>query len=337
MTTQNDLIQTIEEMAVPGKGILAADESVSTMGKRLESINTENSEANRRDYRSLLCTTPNLSNHVNGVILFEETLDQKDDNGTLLPEVLAQQGIVPGIKVDKGLINLANTVGEKVTQGLDGLADRLKNYKEKGARFAKWRNVYNISDTTPSITAIKTGAEVLARYAAICQNMGFVPIVEPEILMDGEHDIEQCAEVTEIVLHEVYNALFTHQVDLDFTILKPSMVLPGKDCPQQSSAEEIAEYTLTIFRNNVPAAVPTINFLSGGQTPQQATENLNAINSNGSQPWLLSFSYGRALQEPCLSAWAGNAENINTAQDALFKRAKLNAAACLGEYNSEME
>lgn len=333
----NELAATMDALAVPGKGILAADESNGTIKKRFDTIKLESTEETRRAYRSLLCTTPGLNEYVNGMILFEETLGQKDDNGTPLTQVLADQGIVPGIKVDKGLVELAHTDGEKVTQGLDGLAERLKGFKKQGARFAKWRNVYSITEITPSFTAVRAGAENLARYAAICQENGIVPIVEPEILMDGDHSLERCAEVAEVVLHEVFNALYDHQVDLEFIVLKPSMVIPGKDCDEQSSAEEIANYTLMVFSNHVPAAVPTINFLSGGQTPEQATENLNAMNAYGPQPWLLSFSYGRALQEPCLKAWGGKEANKEAAQQVLLARAKLNSAASLGEYQEAME
>lgn len=334
-----ELAATIDELVKPGTGcgILAADESTGTIGKRFASINIENNENNRRDYRLMLATTPDLNNYVSGVILFEETLTHKDSKGQTIPQLFASAGIVPGIKVDKGLVNLANTEEEKVTEGLDGLATRLATYRSQGARFAKWRNVYNISDIKPSILAIQTGAEMLARYAAACQNAGIVPIVEPEVLIDGDHTIDQCAEATEAVLHEVYKALFRHQVILDYTILKPSMVIAGSECPEQSTPEQVAEYTLLILRNTVPASVPSINFLSGGQTSEQATANLNAINSYGPQPWQLSFSYGRALQDTCIKAWKGNAENINVAQQALLKRAKLNAAATLGTYKAEME
>lgn len=330
--SNNELIATIEDLVIPGKGILAADESIGTIGKRFAAIQLENNVDNRREYRSLLCTTPNLEQYISGVILFEETLSQQDNNGTLLPDVLRQKGIVPGVKVDKGLITLANTNNEKITQGLDGLSERLQAYKEQGAQFAKWRNVYAISDSTPSVAITKAGAEILARYAAVCQDVGIVPIVEPEVLIDGDHAIDHCSDVCEIVLHELFKALFIHQVQLEYMILKPSMILAGKDCAEQWNAAEIAEYTISVFRNHVPAAVPSINFLSGGQTPEQATVNLNAINAEGDQPWQLSFSYGRALQEPCLQAWQGNIENINKAQSALLNRAKLNAAATLGEY-----
>lgn len=332
-----ELAATIDAIAVPGKGILAADESTNTIAKRLASIDVENTEENRRKYRELLFTTPGLNNYVNGVILFEETLEQKDANGTPFAMLLANEGIVPGIKVDKGLVKLPATDGEKVTEGLDGLKQRLEKYKMQGARFAKWRNVIEISDNKPSLTAIKAGAENLARYATTCQSLGIVPIVEPEILMDGAHDIDHCAEVTELVLHELFHAMFVHQVILEAIILKPSMVIAGSKHAEQSTPEEVAEYTLSIFRNHVPASVPTINFLSGGQTPQQASENLNAINDYDIQPWNLSFSYGRALQETCLKAWAGKGENVEAAQAELLKRARLNSAASVAEYKPEME
>jgi fructose-bisphosphate aldolase class I len=337
MLNYEELSATMEQILQPNKGILAADESNSTIGKRFAAINTENTEANRRDYRLLLATTPDLEQYINGVILFEETFYQRDDQGIPIAELFANKGIIPGIKVDKGLVFLAHTEDEQVTQGLDGLADRLIEFKKLGAKFAKWRNVYSISEFTPSVTAIKTGAANLARYAAACQVAGIVPIVEPEILMDGDHSIEQCAEVCEMVLHELFHALFIHQVDLELIILKPSMVTCGKDQTPFSEPDEVAEYTISVFRNNVPASVPTINFLSGGQTPQQATANLNAINSIGDQPWLLSFSFGRALQEDCLSAWGGKKENSANAQKALLKRAQLNSSACLGEYQASLE
>ena len=335
--TYEELSNTMEQILQDGKGILAADESNSTIGKRFVSINIENTEQNRRDYRLLLATTPDLEQYINGVILFEETFKQTDEHGTPIAEIFSNKGILPGIKVDKGLVDLANTENEKVTQGLDGLTERLIEFKKLGAKFAKWRNVYSISTFTPSLTAIKTGAENLARYAAACQSVGIVPIVEPEVLMDGNHSIEQCAEVCEMVLHELFHALFIHQVELEHIILKPSMVTCGKELNPFSEPDEVADYTISVFRNNVPAAVPTINFLSGGQTPQQATANLNAMNLLGHQPWLLSFSFGRALQEDCLSAWGGKKENITIAQKALLKRAQLNSLACIGEYSSDME
>ncbi|KTD48488.1 fructose bisphosphate aldolase [Legionella rubrilucens] len=333
----DELSAIMDHLLQDGKGILAADESNGTIGKRFESIGVENTEDNRRDYRLLLANTAGLEQYINGVILFEETFQHKDEHGTPIAQLFANNGIMPGIKVDKGLVDLANTDNEKITQGLDGLKDRLVYYKELGAKFAKWRNVYSISEYTPSLTAIKAGAEVLARYAAVCQSVGIVPIVEPELLMDGNHDIDHCAEAYEMVLHELFHSLFVHQVDLEQIVLKPSMVTSGKEAVPFSSPEEVADYTINVFRSNVPAAVPTINFLSGGQTPQQATVNLNAINSTGYQPWTLSFSYGRALQEDCLKIWGGKAENVEAAQAALLKRARLNSAACFGEYRPDME
>ncbi|MCE3045708.1 MULTISPECIES: class I fructose-bisphosphate aldolase [Legionella] len=333
----DELVTTMDQLLQDGKGILAADESSGTIGKRFETINVENTEENRRDYRLLLANTEGLEQYINGVILFEETFEHRDQNGTSVAELFAAKGIVPGIKVDKGLITLPNTNDEKVTQGLDGLAERLAHFKKLGARFAKWRNVYSISDCTPSLTAIKAGAEMLARYASICQATGIVPIVEPEVLMDGDHDIEHCAQATEMVLHELFHSLFIHQVELENIVLKPSMITSGKKHNPFSTPEEVADYTISVFRNMVPAAVPTINFLSGGQSPEQATANLNAINCTGYQPWVLSFSYGRALQEDCLQAWKGKAENVEKAQAALLKRAKLNSMACFGEYTGDME
>lgn len=328
----DELSHTMDLMLQEGKGILAADESNNTIGKRFETIGLSNTEENRAAYRLLLATTPQLEQYINGVILFEETFLQKDAEGTPIAQLFANKGIVPGIKVDKGLAILPNTENEQITQGLDGLADRLLQYKKLGAKFAKWRNVYKISEFTPSITAMKAGAEALARYAACCQSVGIVPIVEPEILMDGIHSIDECADTSEMVLHEVFNALFIHQVDLENIILKPSMVTCGKDAPVFSAPEEIAEYTIGVFRNMVPAAVPSINFLSGGQTPEQATANLNAINNVGIQPWILSFSFGRALQDACLKTWKGQNEYIQAAQNALLKAARQNSHACLGQH-----
>ncbi|KTC65374.1 fructose-bisphosphate aldolase, class I (plasmid) [Legionella adelaidensis] len=332
-----ELSATIDHLLQEGKGILAADESTNTIGKRFASINLENNEENRKNYRLLLANTKDLEKYINGVILFEETFQNKDKSGTPIAEIFTRKGILPGIKVDKGLVSLPNTEDEKVTQGLDGLYERLVHYKEQGAKFAKWRNVYSISDFTPSLTAMKAGAEMLARYATTCQSVGIVPIVEPEVLIDGDHSIEHCAEATEMVLHELFNALYVHQVDLELIVLKPSMVTCGKNYKPFSSPEEIAEFTISVFRNHVPASVPTINFLSGGQTPQQAAENLNAINCLGYQPWNLSFSYGRALQEECLQIWKGQESNAERAQAVLLNRARLNSLACLGEYNPDME
>ncbi|MCG6934819.1 MAG: fructose-bisphosphate aldolase class I [Proteobacteria bacterium] len=338
MSTQTEMQLTIENMVQKGKGILAADESHPTMAKRFKAIDVESTEDNRRAWRSLLLTTPGLGDYVSGIILFEETLTQKSDDGTLLPELAEQQGIVPGIKVDLGKIPLVNSPGDMITQGLDFLADRLAGYKQQGARFAKWREVYPIGTHNPHRLAIEANAEVLARYAAICQSVGIVPIVEPEVLIDGDHSIERCFEVTEAVQHAVYQALNRHSVILEYTILKPSMVVPGKDHAQQADPGEVAAQTVRQLRRCVPAAVPSLNFLSGGQGPEEATVNLNAMNELfPGQPWELSFSYGRALQQPALHAWQGKKENVKAAQDALLKRARLNGAARYGKYTTEME
>jgi len=338
VSIQTELQTTIEDMVQKGKGILAVDESHPTITKRFKPINVESTEENRRIWRSLLLTTPGLGDYISGVILFEETLTQKTDDGTLLPQMAEKQGIVPGIKVDKGKIPLVNAPGDMITQGLDGLADRLKVYKEQGARFAKWREVYPIDVHNPKPLGVEANAEVLARYAAICQSVGIVPIVEPEVLIDGDHSIERCFEVIEEVQHAVYHALHRHRVILEHTILKPSMVTPGKEHATRASPEEVAENTVKVLRRSVPAAVPSINFLSGGQTDEEATANLNAMNAMyPNQPWELSFSFGRALQQPALHAWQGKEENHKAAQDALHKRARLNGAARYGKYTVEME
>lgn len=337
MLDTTELAATISKLAAKGKGILAADESTPTITKRFATLNIESTEETRRAYREILLTTPGANQYIAGVILFEETLNQKTSQGILFPEALKKLDVVPGIKVDKGLINLANTNDEQVTQGLDGLAERLAEYKAKGARFAKWRATYTISANTPSTLAIKTNAEVLARYAAICQNQGIVPIVEPEVLIDGDHTIERCEEVSEPVLHAVFNALYRHKVRLEYIVLKPSMVISGKTCAKKASVKEVAEATIRTLRRTVPGAVPTINFLSGGQTSEQATAHLNAMNNFGSLPWNLSFSYARALQENCMKAWGGQAKNIPAAQAAFLKRAKLNSLAALGKYTEAME
>lgn len=333
-----ELEATINDMVQAGKGILAADESAPTIAKRFSAIDVDSTEEARRSYRSMLFSTPGLNESISAVILFEETLTQASDDGTPLPEVLALQGIVPGIKVDKGLQPLANAPGDKITQGLDGLADRLQVYKTQGARFAKWREVYPISVRNPTALGLEANAEMLARYAAICQAEGFVPIVEPEVLIDGGHTIERSAEVIETVLHAVFHALHRHGVLLEGIVLKPSMVTPGSDFPSKATPEEVAEATVTVFKRAVPAAVPSINFLSGGQTPTEATANLNAMNAlYPKAPWELSFSYGRALQEPALKAWQGKTENTAATQQALYQRAFLNGAARIGEYTSAME
>jgi fructose-bisphosphate aldolase class I len=337
MNTRSELQATVEALVQKGKGILAADESGPTIAKRLEAIGVASTEESRRTWRSLMLGAPGLGEFVSGVILYEETLGQCTDDGTPLPQWAARQGIVPGIKVDAGKIALAGAPGDEITQGLDGLAQRLDTYKRQGARFAKWRAVYNVSDTLPSPLAVKANAQALARYAAICQEQGIVPIVEPEVLIDGDHTIARCAEVTEAVLHEVFHALHRHQVVLEHMLLKPSMVVPGKAHAQQATPAEVAAQTIRILRRTVPAAVPSVNFLSGGQTPEEATVNLDAMNRLGPQPWQLSFSYGRALQEPALQAWKGQAANVRTSQDALLERARLNSAACQGRYTAAME
>ncbi len=337
MGNRDQLQATVDSLVQAGKGILAADESGPTIAKRFKAIGVESSEENRRAYRSLLLATPGLGAFISGVILYEETLGQRADDGTPLPELAARQGIVPGIKVDAGKIALAHAPGDEITQGLDGLAKRLGGYKGQGARFAKWRAVYNVSDTLPSRLAIEANADALACYAAICQDEGIVPIVEPEVLLDGGHTVERCAEVTEAVLHEVFDALHRHRVVFEHMLLKPSMVVAGKEQARQAGVVEVAAQTVRVLRRTVPAAVPGIFFLSGGQTPAEATAHLDAINRLGPQPWALSFSYGRALQEPVLQAWKGQAVNVRGAQDALLQRARLNGAAREGRYDAAME
>ncbi len=337
MSTANELQQTISDLVDEHRGILAADESLPTITKRLAAIDVEATEQNRRDYRSLLISTPGLGKFISGIIMFEETLGQTDENQVLLPEVAWSQKIVPGVKVDKGKGPLAGAPGDLITYGLDGLASRLEGYKKQGARFAKWREVYPITHHNPTHMGRHANAEVLARYAAVCQEMGFIPIVEPEVLMDGDHDIDRCATVTEHVLHSVFHALHLHGVHLEHMILKPNMILPGKSC-RTAAPQEIAEATLKILKRTVPAAVPSINFLSGGQGPEEATGNLNAINQmKGNAPWQLSISYGRALQQPALYAWQGKAENRKNTQKALLKRARLNSLARQGKYHPAME
>ncbi len=335
--TEKALAATIRDLVQPGKGILAADESLPTIAKRFAPLGVESTAETRRAWRSLLLTTPGLGEYISGVILFEETLAQTDDAGTPLPQVAAAQGIVPGIKVDKGKIPLVGSPGDLITQGLDFLAERLRAYREQGARFAKWREVYPITPENPRPLGITANAEVLARYAAICQSEGLVPIVEPEVLIDGDHDIRRCFEVTIAVQTEIYHALHRHGVVLEYTLLKPNMVTPGKET-RKAPPEEVAEWTVHQLRRTVPAAVPSINFLSGGQTPEEATANLNAMNRDfPGQPWELSFSYGRALQQPALHAWQGKPENVTAAQQALLERARLNGLARRGEYRPEME
>lgn len=325
-----ELQATIAHLSKKGTGLLAADESAATIAKRLEAVGVESTEESRRAYRDMLFTTPRLGDYISGVILFEETLTQKDSNQTPFVDVLKKQNILSGIKVDKGLVPLNSESAEKVTQGLDDLAERLKKYKSQGATFAKWRAVYTVGDATPTSVVNSFNAVCLARYAAICQDLGIVPIVEPEVLIDGDHTIEMCESVTEKVLRKVFAKLAKHRVALEYMVLKPSMVISGKSCAQQSTAKQVAEATLRVLKRTVPSAVPTINFLSGGQTPEQATEHLALMNQMGPLPWHLSFSYARALQEPSLNAYKGKMENKKAAQDILLERARLNHLATMG-------
>lgn len=336
MTVRDDLQSTIEDLIQPGKGILAADESNPTIAKRFTAVGVESNVEKRQEYRSIIFGAPSLSSHISGVILFEETLAQKSLDGKPMPELLSQAGIVPGIKVDKGKGPLVNAPEEEITFGLDGLEERLVDAKKLGARFAKWRNVFHITGNRPTNLAVLANAETLARYAAVCQSVGIVPIVEPEVLIDGAHTIERSAAVCEQVIRAVFDALSLHKVALETMILKPSMITPGK-AAESASPQAIAEHTVAVFRRCVPAAVPGIFFLSGGQTPEEATLNLDAINRQSALPWAMSFSYGRALQEPAQKAWAGDLSNKSQAQEALLKRAKLNGAAALGEYSESME
>jgi fructose-bisphosphate aldolase class I len=332
------LTATVSELTRPGRGILAADESQPTITKRFGALGIESTEETRRRYRTLLFTTAGTEQYLSGVILFEETLDQRDDDGTPLPELLTQRGIVAGIKVDKGTTPLPNAPGDLITQGLDGLAARLAGYRSRGARFAKWREVYGITDRNPTPLGIEANAEVLARYAAICQDEGIVPIVEPEVLIDGDHTLERCHEVTEAVLHAVFHALARHRVMLERIVLKPSMVIPGKAHPNKAKPEDVARATLEVLRRNVPAAVPSINFLSGGQTPEEATAHLDAMNRlYPSAPWVLSFSYARALQDPAMRTWGGRSENVAAAQLAFGHRLRMNALARDGKWTPQME
>jgi len=334
----NDIQDIAQAMVAKGKGILAADESTPTCTKRFESINVESTEENRNAYRGMLFTADGIENHISGVILFDETIRQSTINGSIpFPEHLSTLGIIPGIKVDKGAKQLAISDDEKITEGLDGLRDRLKEYYELGARFAKWRAVITIGEDIPTAYCISANAHALARYAALCQDQGLVPIVEPEILMNGDHTIEESYQLTTETLYTVFYELAAQGVELEGMVLKPNMVLSGYDCSEQASVKEVAEMTVDCFFNTVPAAVPGIAFLSGGQSDELATAHLNAMNQIDGTPWNLTFSYGRALQAPALKAWSGRAENIPTAQEALMKRAIFNGLATKGEYSSDME
>jgi fructose-bisphosphate aldolase class I len=330
-----------QAMVATGKGILAADESTDTIKKRLDSIKTENSEANRRDYREMLFrSTEAMKNHVSGVILFDETLRQKAKDGTPLVDIIKKAGSIPGIKVDKGAKALPGSKIEKITEGLDGLRGRLEEYHGLGARFAKWRAVITIADGLPSWNCIKANAHALARYAALCQEARIVPIVEPEVLMDGEHcahDIHRCYEVTEWALKAQFTELYDAGVKLEGMVLKPNMVIAGQKCPKQASAAEVAALTVKCLKASVPSAVPGIAFLSGGQSDEAATEHLSLMNAQGHLPWKLTFSYGRALQAAALKAWGGKAENVAAGQRAFTHRARMNGLAATGKWSKALE
>ncbi|GAB4536696.1 MAG: fructose-bisphosphate aldolase class I [Parvularculaceae bacterium] len=338
----SELNKIAEAMVAPGKGILAADESSGTIKKRFDSIGVESTEENRRDYREMLFRTAEaMENYISGVILFDETIRQKAADGTPLVKVIQDAGSIPGIKVDKGAKDLAHAPGEKVTEGLDGLRERLEEYHGLGARFAKWRAVIDIArdgrSHIPSRHCIRANAHALGRYAALCQEQNIVPIVEPEVLMDGDHDIDRCEEVTEFTLRTLFDELYEQRVALEGTILKPNMVISGKLCPRQASVEEVAEKTVKCFLRAVPAALPGIVFLSGGQSDVDATAHLNAMNQVKNLPWKLSFSYGRALQAAPLKAWGGDAANVGAAQAAFLHRARMNGLAQRGEWNPSLE
>jgi fructose-bisphosphate aldolase class I len=327
------LAETAQAMVAPGKGIIAIDESSATIAKRFAAVGIENTEENRRAYRELLLTAPKLSEHISGAILYDETLRQSTKAGVPFAQYMAQNGMIPGIKVDKGTTALAGFPGELVTEGLDGLRARLEEYYRLGARFAKWRAVINIGDDIPTGTAIEVNAHALARYAALCQEQGLVPMVEPEVLMDGEHDIETCYEVTEAVLRSLFGALYEQNVLLEGTILKASMVVSGKDCPEQADIQEVAESTLMCLKSTVPAILPGIVFLSGGQSDEHATAHLDAMNRLGPNPWPLTFSYGRAMQQAALKLWSQDmAGNFAKAQQIVYARARDNGLAALGQF-----
>jgi len=332
------LNQVAEAMVAPGKGILAADESTGTIKKRFDAIGVENTEENRRDYRELMFRAEQtMREHISGVILFEETLYQDAKDGTPLVELISAAGSIPGIKVDKGASKMAGFPGETATKGLDGLSKRLRAHYERGARFAKWRGVIDIADGIPTWGAIKTNAHALARYARICQQEQILPIVEPEVLMDGSHDIARCDEVTRQVLQTVFNELAEQRVALEGIILKPNMVISGKGSVRQATVDEVAERTIACLKATVPSAVPGIAYLSGGQTDEQATAHLDAMNRIGGFPWKMTFSYGRALQAAPQRAWSGKAENVAKAQAAFHHRARMNGLASLGQWDAKLE
>lgn len=334
----DQLTDIAEKMVAPGKGILAADESSGTIRKRFDAIKVESTEETRRDYREMLFRTESaMKENISGVILYDETIRQKAADGTPLVKLIEAAGSIPGIKVDAGAKPLPACPGETVTEGLDGLRERLKDYYELGARFAKWRAVIDIADGIPTWTCVKTNAHALARYAALCQEANIVPIVEPEVLMDGDHDIQRCADVTEWVLKAVFEELYEQRVVLEGTILKPNMIVPGKKSAKQVSVEEVAERTIMVLERCVPVAVPGIAFLSGGQSDEQATAHLDAMNRIGGFPWNMTFSYGRALQAAPQKAWSGKKENVPAAQKAFAHRARMNGLASLGEWSKDLE
>jgi fructose-bisphosphate aldolase, class I len=332
-----ELAATAHAMVDKHRGLLAADESTSTILKRFNTIKLESTEENRRAYRELLFTTPGASQHISGVILFDETIRQKTKDGVPFPEYLARHDMIPGIKVDMGAKPLAGFAGETITEGLDGLRERLAEYHKLGARFAKWRAVIDIGAGIPSRYAIEANAEGLARYAALCQEAGIVPIVEPEVLMDGDHTIERCEEVTNAALATVFDRLFAARIYFEGMVLKPNMVIAGKKSSRQSTSEQVAEATLRTLKRHVPAAVPGIAFLSGGQSPADATHHLSLMNAAGSLPWALTFSYGRALQDTALKAWGGKPSGLESGQKEFGLRAKLNGLAAGGTYKPAME
>ncbi len=331
------LEEIAQAMVAPGKGILAADESTPTIKKRFDTINTESTEESRRNYREMLFRTPAMKDFISGVILYDETLRQKSEDGTTIPDIIKGQGAIPGIKVDTGAKDFAGHPGEKMTEGLDGLRTRLKDYYGLGARFAKWRAVINIGDGLPSRACITANSHALARYAALCHEAGLVPIVEPEVIMNGGHSIDRCFEVTENALKALYAALYDQDVMLEGTILKPNMVLSGTECPTQAGMDEVAEKTVRCLKRAVPAAVPGIVFLSGGQSDLDATAHLNLMNQKYDTPWPLSFSYGRALQAAPLKTWGGDMKNASKAQAAFAHRARMNSLATLGKWQPSLE
>jgi fructose-bisphosphate aldolase class I len=332
-----ELNKVAEAMVAPGRGILAADESSGTIKKRFDAIGVESTEENRRDYRELMFRSAEGMKSISGVILYDETIWQKAKDGTPLVEIIRKQGAIPGIKVDEGTKPLPNCPGELITAGLDKLADRLPKYYEQGARFAKWRAVIDIAPGLPSYTAIHTNAHALARYAALCQAAQIVPIVEPEVLMDGDHDIDRCYEVTEFMLKETFQQLYYQRVPLEGIVLKPNMAISGKKAAKRAGVQEVAEKTVKLLKACVPAAVPGIAFLSGGQSDEEATAHLDAMNKIGGLPWKLTFSYGRALQAAPQKAWAGKAANVGAAQAAFAHRARMNGLASLGRWSADQE